>query len=198
MGKLTLLILLLAASCSSRKLQKEYTVVDSNLDQIPEWIVDYQDWLDDQDVKKNKFYKYETDPKNDREMACKIAKAQASSHVAGEVQTSIKDSLTQAIEGDASDMDSKMEEYVSNTLSMDIQSKLTGLEIEKTYWEKRAYKKELGASKDFKAWSCTVLLKISKENIAKAVENSKTKIVKLAKTNKAKEKIKALIEKAIE
>jgi len=188
----------MVSSCSSRKLQKEYKVVDSNFEDVPEWIADYKDWLGDQDQEKNKFYKFETDPKNDREMACKIAKAQASSHVAGEVKVKIKENLTQAIEGDSSDFETKLQEYVSNNLSMDIEANLSGLEVLNSYWEKRAYKKELGADKDYKAWSCTVLLKISKENLMKSIEDSKKKMLKLAQTNAAKETVNKLVEKAIE
>lgn len=193
-----LLLLVMVGACSSRKLQKEYKVVDSNFEEVPEWIADYKDWLDDQDQEKNKFYKFETEPKNDREMSCKIAKAQAASHVAGEVKVKIKENLTQAVEGDASDFESKLEEYVSNNLSMDIEASLSGLEVLNSYWEKRAYKKELGADKDFKAWSCTVLLKISKENLSKAIDDSKKKMLKLAKSNSAKETVNKLVEKALE
>lgn len=178
----------LITSCSSRKLKKEYTVVDSSHIEVPEWISDYEDFMEDMDTKKNRFYKFETDPKNNREIACKVAKAEAASHVAGEIQTKIKDVLTKSTEGDASEMGGKLDEYVSNTLTMDIESRLSGLKIIKTYWEKRSYKQDLGAMKDYRAYSCSVLIKISKKNIKRAISKSEEKILKMI-PNKAKENV---------
>jgi hypothetical protein len=178
----------LVTSCSSRKLKKEYTVVDSSHTEVPEWIVEYEEYIEDMDTKKNRFYKFETDPKNNRQIACKIAKAEAASHVAGEIQTKIKDVLTTSKEGDASELGGKLDEYVSNTLTMDIESALSGLKIIKTYWEKRAYAKDLGAIKDYRAFSCSVLLKISKKSIKNAIAKSNQKILKMTPNN-AKENV---------
>ena len=189
-------LLALVASCSSRKLQKEYKVVDSSHGEVPEWIADYEDYLDDVDTKKDNYYKFETEPKNNREIACKIAKAEAASHVAGEIKTRIKDVLTTSKEGDATELGGKLDEYVSNTLTMDIESNLSGLKVVKTYWEKRSYSKELGAVKDFRAWSCSVLLKISKENVKKAIDSAEEKIAKLM-PNKAKENVQKMLQEAI-
>jgi hypothetical protein len=186
---LTLSILsLLVVSCSSRKLKKEYSVVDSSHTEVPEWITDYEEYIEDMDTKKNSFYKFETDPKNNRQIACKIAKAEAASHVAGEIQTKIKDVLTTSKEGDAGELGGKLDEYVSNTLTMDIESRLSGLKVIKTYWEKRAYKMDLGAAKDYKAFSCSVLLKISKKNIKRAIAKSEEKILKML-PNSAKDNV---------
>ena len=198
MKKLLMLTMLLTlvASCSSRKLKKEYKVVDASHEEIPEWISDYEEFLDDIDSKKDNYYKFETDPKNNREIACKIAKAEASSHVAGEIQTKIKDVLTTSKEGDATELGGKLDEYVSNSLMMDIESNLSGLKVVKTYWEKRAYSKELGAVKDFRAWSCSVLLKISKKNIKNAMAKAEKNLMKLA-PNKAKENVQKMINEAI-
>jgi len=170
--------------------------VDSSHQDIPEWIKDYDDFLEDSDTKKFNYYKYETGPKNNREIACKIAKAQASSHVAGEISTKVKDLLTSSTEGDASQVGGKLDEYVSNTMTMDIESRLKGLKVVKTYWEKRAYAKERGALKDYRAWSCSVLLKISKKNVKKAMTNVETKLMKLV-PNAAKENVQKMLQEGI-
>ncbi len=194
---LVLGVVALAFSCSSRKLQKDYKVVDASQMEIPEWISEYEEYLEDVDTKKFNFYKYETEPKNNREMACKIAKAEASSHVAGELKTKIKDVLTKSTEGDATELGGKLDEYVSNTMVMDIESSLSGLKIAKTYWEKRAYSKELGATNDYRAWSCSVLLKISKKDLKNSLAKVEAKAVELA-PNKAKENVKNMIDKIVE
>jgi hypothetical protein len=198
MKKLMMLsIVALVFSCSSRKLEREYKVVDASHAEVPEWISEYEEFIDDLDNKDFSYYKYETGPKNNREMACKIAKAEAASHVAGELKTKIKDVLTTSTEGDATEVGGKLDEYVSNTMVMDIESSLSGLKVAKSYWEKRAYSKDLGAVKEFRAWSCSVLLKISKKDLKSSLAKVEAKAVSLA-PNKAKENVKNMIDKIVQ
>ena len=141
----------LVAGCSSRRLERDYKVVDASSQDIPEWVEDLDEWLDDEekDYKKHRYYKYTTEAKNDRSTACEIAKARSASSVAAEVSTFIKQSLAQSSHGDPTKENGKLDEYVQDDLAKEVQAFIVGAQNYKVYWEKRRFMKDKGAKKEF-------------------------------------------------
>ena len=44
-----LLLITFVFGCASRELQKDYKVVDSSHQEVPEWVADLDEWLDDEE-----------------------------------------------------------------------------------------------------------------------------------------------------
>lgn len=186
---LVLMISLIVIGCGSsskkkeepkpRSFQKEYKVVDAQYGITPAWINEPQDWArskDTKDANEYRYFVYDTDVKNSRSIACRIAKANASATIATEITQFIKQSLATSTQGNPIDLDSKLDEYVEATLAQEVQSFVVGARVFRTYWEQRKYMKELGADRDFKGFTCAALVKISRNNLQRAVRRAQKKI----------------------
>lgn len=184
-------------SCSSRKLQRDYKVVDSSHQDIPEWVSDLEEWVDDEeDSKKDRFYIYTTEAKNSRAISCEIANARSTSMVASEIGSFLKHRFSQAKNGDPTKKEEALSEYIEEDLVKEVESFIIGAQIYKTYWEKRRFDKELGAKNNWDGYVCTSLIKISKANLKKAFEKAQDTLVKKAKEPKVKADVKEILENA--
>src|SRR6476660_4944027 len=99
-------------ACSSKKKKKE--VADVYAEQ------------ENMDVKKYRYFSFETEPKVNREIACNLAKANVRSDIAGEITTFIQKSLGASQEGQAAidannPKTAPMREFVENTLAEKVQ-----------------------------------------------------------------------------
>ncbi len=195
-----LLSVFVFVSCASRSLEKDYKVVDASHQDIPEWVEDYEDWLEDEEDDKDKYryYVYETEAKNSRSTACEIAKARATSNIAAEISTFIKQSLAQSKHGDPTAKNKKLAEYVQDDLVKEVQSFIVGAQIYKTYWEKRRYSKEMGAKEDWDGYVCRTLSKISKKNLSKAFTRSEQALEKKVSDKESKESVQKILKEAKE
>ena len=88
--------------------------------------------------------------------------------------------------------DEEVTEYMQEQLATETQAFIVGSSVLKTYWEKRAYQEKLGADNDIKKFNCFALVKMSKKNLEKAVQKSRSKLLNgisdpevKKKTNKA-------------
>lgn len=194
-----ILISIITVGCASRKLEKDYKVVDASHQDIPEWVEDLDEWLDDEeeDFEKNRYYIYTTEAKNSRSTACEIAKARSVANVAAEISTFIKQSFAQSKHGDPTVKNKKLSEYVQDDLAKEVQAFIVGAQNYKSYWEKRRFMKEMGAKSDWDGFTCTSLVKISKSNLKKAFERSEQALAAKA-DEKSKEQVKKIMEEAKE
>lgn len=196
---LILIITLLSVSCASRKLKKDYEVVDASHQEIPEWVSDLDEWLDDseKDFEKSRYYIYTSEAKSERSIACEIAKTRASASVASEVSSFIKQSFAQSKEGNPMTDKPSLSEYVEDNLAKEVQAYISGVQNYKEYWEKRKFQKELGALKDYDGFVCSSLVKVSKKNLKRSFTRAQEILdSKLANDNDSKEKVKKIIEEA--
>jgi hypothetical protein len=191
-----LLMLCLSFFACSRTLEKDYKVVDASMEEIPEWVIDLEEWLDDEvddeEFEKNRFYIYTSEPKNDRDIACKLAHANSAASVAAEISTFIKESFAQSKSGDPSKTDSKLSEYLQNDLYKEVQATITGIQQYRKYWEKRRYKQDMGAKKDWDGYVCTSLVKIPKKQLQKSFERVE-KSLETKVNNQAKQQVYKLL-----
>ncbi|MBL7666208.1 MAG: hypothetical protein JNM93_13815 [Bacteriovoracaceae bacterium] len=209
-----LLALLLVTSCASKKLKetdnsetikKDYEVRDASSTTRPAWIEDANQWAEenDQDTKGFRHFSYETEPKVNRNFACDFAKANIKSDIAGEISTYLEKSLGSSQEGSASIDENNPEivalrEFVENTLAEKIQGLIIGAEIRKTYWEKRAYMKRLGAAKDFIGFTCAALVRIPNERLQAALDRASKIVSEKVDDPETKENVENALKKAEE
>lgn len=193
---LTTLVLTLGVSCASKKddreleerehenISREYQVVDASSNSRPGWIEDAEVWSRNhsKDTAKFRYFSYETEPKVSRKISCELAKVNAKADIAGEIATFIDKSIASSSAGNASIDENNpnvqaLREYVESTLAEKVQALIHGAAIEKTYWEKRKYKKDLGAKKDFSAYICAVYVRIPKERLNRAIDEAANHVI---------------------
>lgn len=211
-------ILTLAVACSSKKvtsedrpleevknteIQKEYEVKDASSNIRPGWIEDAEVWAkqNEKNIEKNRYFSYETEPKVTRSVACDVAKANVNADIASEITNFIDKTFAQSTEGQASvDMNNPkltpMREYLATNLSQKTQSLIHGAAIVKTYWEQREYKKSLGAKEDFKAYTCSVLIRMDADRLKKAVDDAANFVAKKVEDKEMKAKVEKALEAA--
>lgn len=205
-----LLVLTLGVACSSKKtvkdvdnsetIARDYEVRDASSTIRPGWIEDAEVWTaqENMDVKKYRYFSFETEPKVNREIACNLAKANIRADIAGEITTFIQKSLAASTEGSpAIDPNNPktqpMREYVSNTLAERVQSLIHGAAVIKTYWEKRNYLQKMGAKKDYVGFTCATLVRMEAARLKAAVEKASEDLVE-----KADPELKDNVKKALE
>jgi len=192
-----LILMISMYGCSSRKLEKDYKVVDASSEDIPEWVSNLDEWIEDEekDAKDHKYYIYTTEAKNSRATACEIAKARSASNIAAEISTFIKQSLAQSKTGDPTLKNKKLAEYVQDDLAKEVQAFVVGAQNYKEYWEKKRFLKEKGAEKDWDGYTCTSLVKISKKLLKNAFDRSEKTLVQKSDSN-LKEVVKNIMQDA--
>jgi hypothetical protein len=207
------ILALLTIGCSSTKddvadkkhedIERNYKVRDASSNYRPGWIVNANLWAkkNNMNVSTTRYFSFETGPKVDRDIACNMAKANAKVDIAGEISSYIEKTLTSRQEGDAfidenNPEDKKLLHFVSNVLTERIQSQLHGVAVGKTYWEKRTYEKDLGAKKDFTAYTCAVFIKINKDVLAEAVEKASKRVVKEASKSGKDKQVERILQDA--
>lgn len=210
---LTLSLLALGASCGSSKkeereleereheeIQRDYVVVDASSNYRPGWVEDAVVWAsstEGYDTQTNRYFSFETEPKSSRTVACKLAKSQVNLNIAGEISTFIDRTLATTLEGDASidpnnPQVKALQQYVDETLVEKVVSEINGASTIKVYWEKRQYKEDLGAKKDYQAFVCSVLVRMNAKNLAQAVEKAATLV-----SNQAAPSLKSRVQEAL-
>lgn len=205
-----LLVLTLGVACSSKKtvkdvdnsetISRDFEVRDASSTIRPGWIEDAEIWTaqENMDVKKFRYFSFETEPKVNREIACNLAKANVRADIAGEITTFIQKSLAASTEGSpAIDPNNPktqaMREYVSNTLAERVQSLVHGAAVIKTYWEKRNYLQKMGAKKDYVGFTCATLVRMEAARLQSAIEKASEDLVE-----KADPEMKDNVKKALE
>jgi hypothetical protein len=192
-------VFLLLGSCSSRSLKPNYTVTNASEQDIPEWILDLNEWQEDEedDYKKNKYYTYTTETKSSHSIACEIAKAKSATNVAAEISTFIKHSFASSKHGDPSGENGAVSEYIQEDLLKVVSANISGLGYIKSYWEEREFKKEEGKQTARKGYTCSSLVKITKENLKLAFKMAKEKLaLKTQVDTKAKARVEKIMEEA--
>jgi hypothetical protein len=203
---------LVSVSCSSKKkeikdvdntetIKKDFVVRDASSNIRPGWIEDAEAYADQEnmDVKKYRYFSFETEPKVNREIACNLAKANVRADIAGEITTFIQKKLGASQEGQAAidannPKTAPMREFVENTLAEKVQALINGAAVVKTYWEKRNYTKELGAKKDYIGFTCASLIRMEAERLRSAVDKASEDVVEKADDPETKANVKKALE----
>ena len=202
--KLLTAVVFLLVSCSgsdkhravdkkNEHIKREYIVVDASSEYRPGWIEDAKLWAEKnrENTKEYRYFSFETDLKSSKRVACDLAQANVKAAIASEISTSIERKLNAFLEGqssvDQNDPEVRsLKEYVETSLKETTQTHVHGAQVVNTYWEKRQYKKDLGAPRIFAAWTCANFLKMSSSTLEKAVKASNDLVLQQAKSNALK------------
>lgn len=161
----------LVSACASFK--PDYEVKDASDSSKPKWT--NQEKADKLD-KTNRYYVDEAENVNKR-LCLKAAETRATQKIASEIAQELMSKFKEKTASENDVADAKMKEE----LEQNIQVNLHGVTVNGKYWEKRAYKKELGAEKEYTAYKCDVLVSLKKTALIEALEAYKAKTLKTLK-----------------
>lgn len=166
-----------------------YNVTDSSHNFRPSWISQFRAHKSDSsdEAKLNMYFVSDAQNVNQR-LCLKSAETRAIRKIA--LKTTEK--LTDRFEKNNKPLNNTSNNKIKEQLQENILVNLKNIVVVDKYWEKRAYKKEKGAEKDYTSYKCDVVVKIKKTDLAKALSPCKEKIVK-----KFKEKDKKAMTEAI-
>ena len=148
----TVLGVILLTSCGSSKkdlreleerkheeIKRDFVVRDSSSNFRPGWIEDAEIWAKNHtlDMKKYRYFSYETEPKISRGSACDLAKANTKVDIAGEIATFIDKTFSESKEGKIGIDENNpnitaLKEYMESTLAQKIQALIHGASVVKT------------------------------------------------------------------
>ncbi len=172
-------LLSLVSSCGSsskekevRTFDKDYKVVDASEKSIPDWIDTPEKGESESKAKGNRYFVNES-ANIQKRLCIKSAEARATSRIASEIAQFMKNSYAEATQ----DGEDEVTSYMQEQLAQEAQSFIVGASVVSTYWEKRAYKEDMGADANKTEYNCFALVRMSKKNLEKAVNKSRAKLV---------------------
>lgn len=186
---------------NSETIKKDYEVKDASSNIRPGWVEDAEIWAAQEgwDVKKYRYFSFETEPNSSRQIACNVAKANARADIAAEITTFIQKSLASSEYGQlAIDPNNPQTEplrgYVQNDLKERVQGLIHGSSVVKTYWEKRSYLTKLGAKKNYMGQTCAVLVRMDADLLKEAISKASEGIVKKVTDQELKDNVKKALD----
>jgi len=210
---LTMASLFILGGCSSSKhkeklevqdntetIKKDYEVRDASHTMRPAWVQNAILWADEvgKDGAKFRYHSYQTGVKVDRETACSLAKTYARADIASEISSFIQKTMAASKEGQASIDDTNpvtapLREYIEDTLAERVQAFLHGASLRGTYWEKRFYLQDMGASRNYTGYTCAALIRIENKFIKEAIGRAIAQLV-----NKTDSNLKSNVKQALD
>lgn len=163
---LVLLFICLLSACSTIK--KDYVITDASQSSKP-------NWAKTEKKKSDKEFNYFVSRgSNVNQRLCeKAAIARTNSLIAGELTTEINNKYNEINNNNNDNLDLVSKEELQENISL----YLAGVKKEEAYWEKREYKKELGASENKREYQCYVLMKMNKKTYNDALSLSVEKML---------------------
>ena len=170
---ITVSALCLLSACAG--FTPDYDITDASETSKPSWTLQSKAHKIDSssEAKQNRYFVSDAQNVNQR-LCLKSAETRATQKVASEIAQELMSRFEEINKSQDDTANSKMKE----TLEQNIQVNLHGVAVADKYWEKRAYKKEKGAEKDYTAYKCDVVVKIKKTALAEALNAYKEKTVK--------------------
>ncbi|MDR1027699.1 MAG: hypothetical protein LBL46_04765 [Rickettsiales bacterium] len=191
-----LVIALALGACGGFK--KDYDIVDASENSRPKWAA--ADYVADLNH-GNDGWKYflgenEALASGATKALCRAAaETKARYDFAAAIESNIKAAYREIESAAGESEDVSKNSQVSLDRALVVDKKIGGAEKYKDYWEQRSHKKDLGAAKDYRDYSCQVLIRMKQDlyesAIVQAAENMTTAL------KAPKEEAKNIAEKAI-
>lgn len=167
-----------AVSCSNIK--KDYEIRDASYLPAPKWVKEGKQ----KSSSKDEYKYFVSKAENVNQRLCeRTANTRANLVVASEIANVINSAYENVINSNADEYS----EISNEKLQQNVNIHLAGVQNEESYWEKRQYLVQLGASKDVVKYQCYSLVKMNKENYDKAVNLSLDKMMSSISNDKKAE-----------
>lgn len=192
------LVLGVILSCSKKEKKLEiakptFVILEASRPTEPLWVNDIRVTKDMKDIQDYKYFISDSSHSNKR-LCEKGASARASAAVATQVSQFIKESYNESIQGvEAEDISN----YTENTLAQEVQSFLTGVEVEDTFWVKRGYRVKMKAKQDKDEYHCYALVKVKRSLLDELIRKSTKRLFDRQINPEVKQKAQQATEEAV-
>ena len=162
------------------QIQHDYIVKENSEHSLfaPAWIIQSKAYKIDSSAEAKLHRYFVSDAHNANQRLClKSSEINATKKIASDVTREIVNRFAKKNKKIAIDAELK------DNLEKNILVNLYDIAVAGQYWEKRDYLKEKGAKKDYTAYKCDTVVKIKKSALIKAIETSRSKIVKMRPDN---------------
>lgn len=177
----------------ARTAKKDYEVLDFSDASTPSWIKHpSQVDLTSEERAQHRYFINES-THTDQRLCTRSAEARATAKIASEIAQFMKSSYAEATQGGG---DEQVTSYMQEQLAQDAQSFLVGVQVAKTYWEKRKYSVKLGAPEDKMMFYCYAVMKMEKAKLEDALKKSSNKILSGVKNPEVKQKTNKILKEA--
>lgn len=189
---LTLSAAILVVACSSGK-KPDYVVTDFSVKNKPIWIESISKFEKKKDNENDEYKYFKSESESiDKRLCEKSAIANTNIEVAAEINTEVYNMYNGLSEVQREEI------LVSNDKKEEtknlVRSKLSGVELRDSYWEKRKYKAELGAANDKDVYYCYQLARVKRDTHDKIINEMINKKIKDIKDENLKESVKKVVE----
>jgi hypothetical protein len=203
-GLITVSLVLVSCGSSSKKeeptpdalrqIELDYKLQETSTGRAkqPEWIQTPK--LGDKEGSSRDFRYFISESESaSKRLALQSAKARATASIAQEIVSFIKNSYGEATQGGEGE---EITEYKEEQLAKETQTFIHGAEVVTSFWEKRRYLKEMGATKDATLYKAFALMRIKKDILNKAVDRASKKFLGDIDNPEVKDKASKAIEEA--
>ena len=168
---------------SAREFKLDYSLVEASDADLPEWIKKPESGDTSKERKINRYFVNESS-NTEKRLCLKSAEARATARISAEIAQYMKNAYSEATQNS----EDEATEFMQEQLAQESQSFIVGSTVLKTYWEKRAYKEELGAEEDKTTYNCFALVKMSKKDLQNAVKQARQKLLGTIEDPEVKQK----------
>lgn len=179
MQKITLLSILTLSlvGCSGKRIKPDYVVKEAKVNSVPKWLHNPAK-VDSGSIAKEYKYFIEYAESSDPRLCESSAEARAKSRLSREFSEFVKRTYEETVEN----KQSSVTNYLANTLAKEVhtlqtQNMLSGVEVANSYWERRQFLPELGATHSGEVYVCYVVVKMKKDQVEKVTELSLQKML---------------------
>ncbi|MCL2673484.1 MAG: hypothetical protein FWF01_03785 [Alphaproteobacteria bacterium] len=145
----------------------DYKVTDASHKKPPSWIQQNNAHKSDSEGSVRDYRYFISDARSvDKRLCLKSAEARATQKIASEIAQHIM----AMYEEETMSADSNVSRRMRDSLEQSVQVNLHGVKVTATYWEKRSYRREMGAPEDKVAYKCDVAVRISRSVLIEALE----------------------------
>lgn len=159
---------MLLTACFS-KYAPDYIIIDASQEDKPEWVENLKKYEKSKNANTEEYKYFVSNAESINKLLCEqSAIANTNRSISAEISNEIISTFTSNTEAEETNdlliTDSKKQELTSM-----VRNKLSGVELEESYWEKRKYSYELGADKEKLVYVCYQLAKVKKDRHDKIV-----------------------------
>lgn len=163
----------LISACSG--IERDYVVRERVPEKTPVWMEPSRAHESDSEENAGKFRYYVNEADNvNRDLCKRTAEVTASAHIAAEIAQEILANYEKEISSKGTDAEQTSTAKLKDIVRQDIQTKLHGVQIQASSYERRAYLEERGARKNRESYHCAAVAKISLKNLQELLEAYKS------------------------
>ena len=192
MNKKSMVLLMLGlTACATgpkREIVYDYVISDSSTTKQPEWTD--SEYILELNEKNDGFKYYVGENINlasqgSKSLCLNASEAQARKDLATTIESKVKSAYKEVETSSGSHEDTVVSSNADINIALNIDNIIKGAEKVKSYWEERSHKVAMGASKDYKSYTCYSLIRMKDKTYKDVIEAATSTMIDAIKSSNA-------------